>query len=180
MERTLKDRKRVRLLKRDYSTPGFYFVTICVKNRKNLLSRIVGTGVPDGPSGDRSYRIALFEKGEIAERILRQMSDFYDHLSVDAYVIMPNHIHFLLQIHSTESEEDDGGPSGTPVPTRNSVLSRFVSTFKRFCNKEYGENIWQGRSHDHIIRSREDYEEHLRYIESNPQNWSRDELFVAV
>ena len=66
-----------------------------------------------------------------------------------------------------------------PVPTvQNSIPSRFVSTFKRFCNKEYGENIWQYRSYDHIIRNREDYEEHLRYIYENPVRWYYDELYT--
>ena len=71
------------------------------------------------------------------------------------------------------------GPSRTPVPTvQNSVPSRFVSTFKRFCNKEYGINIWQYRSNDHIIRNRQDYEEHLRYIYENPMRWYYDELYT--
>ena len=53
-----------------------------------------------------------------------------------------------------------------------------MSTFKRFCNKECGENIWQYRSYAHIIRNREDYEEHLRYIYENPMRWQFDELYV--
>jgi len=69
----------------------------------------------------------------------------------------------------------------TPVPTNvtraNSAFSRFVSTFKRFCNKEYGKNIWQARAHDHIIRNLQDYEEHIRYIHENPMNWRFDELY---
>ena len=61
---------------------------------------------------------------------------------------------------------------------RNSVPSRFVSTFKRFCNKEYGVNIWQYRSNDHIIRNRQNYDEHLRYIYENPMRWYYDELYA--
>ena len=65
------------------------------------------------------------------------------------------------------------------IPTvQNSVPSRFVSTFKRFCNKEYGVNIWQYRSNDHIIRNRQDYDEHLRYIYENPIRWCYDELYA--
>lgn len=64
------------------------------------------------------------------------------------------------------------------VPTRqNTALSRFVSTFKRFCNKELGFNPWQGRFHDHIIRNKEDYEEVSKYIYNNPLNWEADELY---
>lgn len=60
----------------------------------------------------------------------------------------------------------------TPVPTSaNSIFSQFISTFKRFCNKEFKENIWQSRSNDHIIRDRRDYDEHIKYIYENPMRW---------
>ncbi|MBR2987901.1 MAG: hypothetical protein IKC63_07755, partial [Clostridia bacterium] len=71
--------------------------------------------------------------------------------------------------------------SWTPVPTNieraNATCSQFVSTFKRFCNKEYGENIWQARFHDHIIRNRNDYDKHVKYIHENPVRWYFDELY---
>ena len=74
------------------------------------------------------------------------------------------------------------GQSRTPVPTNveraNNACSQFVSTFKRFCNKEYGENIWQARFNDHIIRNRDDYEEHVKYIYENPIRWYYDELYT--
>ena len=161
-------RKPTRLKHFDYSSQGAYFVTICTKERRCILSRVVGTGVPDGP------QIELTKYGQIADKYIRQLNDFYDNLSVESYVIMPNHIHMMLWLRGS-----DNGPSGTPVPTvQNSVLSRFVSTFKRFCGKEYGTNIWQSRSNDHIIRNRRDYEEHLRYIYENPMRWYYDELYA--
>ena len=138
-----------------------------------MLSQIVGTGVLDGPL------IKLFPKGKIAEKYLLQLNDFYSNISVDHYVIMPNHIHILFLIKPIQSEAMEHGPSRTPVPTiQNSVVSRFVSTFKRFCNKEYGENIWQYRSYDHIIRDEKDYEEHIKYICENPMRWGHDELYT--
>ena len=86
---------------------------------------------------------------------------------------MPNHIHMILHLKTNEY-----GPSRTPVPTiQNSTVSRFISTFKRFCNKEYGGNVWQRGYNDHIIRDREDYEKHVRYIVENPMNWYFDELY---
>ena len=159
------DRQKTRLRDYDYNTPGAYFLTICVDKRRCLLSRVVGTGVLDGPKTE------LLFHGVIADKYIRQLNDFYPNLSVDSYVIMPNHIHILLRI--TE------GPSGTPVPTRqNSTVSRFVSTFKRFCNKEYGGNIWQARSYDRIIRDQEDFDQHLQYIEQNPFAWDKDEFYT--
>ena len=61
---------------------------------------------------------------------------------------------------------------------QNSVVSRFVSTFKRYCNKEYGRNIWQYRSYDHIIRDQADFDKHLQYIYENPFGWTKDDLYV--
>ena len=160
-------RKITRLPEYDYSTPGAYFLTICTQNRKCLLSRIVGTGVLDGP------KIELLPYGEIAAKYLNQLNNFYKHLSVESYVIMPNHIHILLYVKVAEE-----GPSRTPVPTlQNSIVSRFVSTFKRFCNKEFGKNIWQNRSYDHIIRDQQDFDKHLQYIFENPFGWQKDDFY---
>ena len=172
----LKIRKNTRLKGADYNRNQAVFLTLCTKERRCVLSHVVGTGVPDGP------QIKLTGYGQIADKYLRKLNDFYDDLSVESYVIMPNHIHILLWVKGTKKDSSrtpEIGPSRTPVPTvQNSVPSRFVSTFKRFCNKEYGTNIWQYRSHDHIIRNREDYEEHLRYIYENPMRWNFDELYV--
>ena len=169
----LPKRKLTRLKNFDYSAMGAYFITICTQNRRPILSRIVGTGVPDCP------RIELMPYGKIADKYIKQLNNFYDHLSVEDYVIMPNHIHILLWVKSNKNVADYG-QSRTPVPTNversNSVCSQFVSTFKRFCNKESGENIWQTRFSDHIIRNRDDYEKHVNYIRENPLRLYFNEL----
>ena len=119
--------------------------------------------------------------GEVVDKYINQLSDFYDELSVESYVIMPNHIHLLLWIKENRCSIP-GGQSGTPVPTNiersNSTCSRFVSTLKRFCNKEYGKSIWQPRFYDHIIRCQEDYDQHAKYIRENPLNWYYDDLYA--
>ncbi len=159
-------RKTIRLSGYDYSSPGAYFVTICTKNRMSLLARIdVGTVVPDGP------QIRLSRYGKIADKYLCNMRNFYDCITIDKYVIMPNHIHLLIRVK-------ENGPSRTTVPTRLSVTSRFIGTFKRFCNREYGRNIWQSRSYDHIIRSQSDYDDVWTYIENNPAKWAEDHLYI--
>ena len=68
------------------------------------------------------------------------------------------------------------GMSGTPSPT-NSTISKFVGTLKRFCNREYGENIWQRSFYDHIIRGKEDYERIWEYIDTNTFKWEEDYLY---
>ena len=171
----LKKRKTPRYQSFDYNSVGVYFITICTQNRRSILSLVVGTGVLDCP------QIELTQYGEIADKYIKQLNDFYEHLSVEKYVIMPNHIHFLLWVKENKNKTDNG-QSRTPVPTNieraNSACSQFVSTFKRFCNKEYGNNIWQKSFYDHIIRNREDYEAHVKYILENPIRWYYDELYV--
>ncbi|MBR2160069.1 MAG: hypothetical protein IJ938_02015, partial [Clostridia bacterium] len=102
----------------DYNTVGVYFITICTKNRRCLLSRIVGTGVLDCP------QVELTESGKIAEKYINQLNGFYEHISVESYVIMPNHIHLLLFIK-------ENGQSRTPVPT-----SRIKIVFLSFAAKK--------------------------------------------
>ncbi len=160
----LPKRKRNRLECFDYNQSSAYFITLCVNNRKKILSKIVGTGVLDCP------QICLLKHGKIAEKYINQLNDFYDNISIDKYIIMPDHIHMIITIIN--------GQSRTPVPTdtiiinnKNSTISKFVSTFKRFCNKEYDKNIWQPRYHDHIIRNQEDYQEIWKYIDDNPHRW---------
>ncbi len=158
-------RKTTRLKSFDYNTPGAYFFTICTLDKKCILADIV----PANEFGEPS--VILTPYGKIADKYINQLNNFYDKISVDYYVIMPNHIHFLFQV-------SECGPSGTPVPTaQNAVTSRFLSTFKRYCNKEYGKNIWQARSYDHIIRTVDDYNEVAKYILDNPATWLNDDLY---
>ena len=155
-------RKPNRIAGYDYSQSGAYFVTICTQDRKKILSKInVGTPLPGCP---QKPCVELLWHGEIADQYIRQIDAFYAHLSVDQYIIMPDHIHLLITIHD--------GHSRTGVPMRTSEIARFVGTLKRFCNKEYGENIWQSRYYDHVIRNQQDYNEIWEYIENNPTKWA--------
>ena len=130
-------RKPNRIAGYDYSQSGAYFVTICTQDRKKILSRIsVGTPLPgcpqiphdeNGHPGTGVPTVELLWHGEIANQYIRQMDAFYEYLSVDQYMIMPDHIHLLITIH-------DGHPERC-VTTRTSEIARFVGTFKRFSTK---------------------------------------------
>ena len=166
-EKELPKRKPTRLRNFDYSATGAYFITICTEGRREVLSCIVGGDVLDAPKN-----VELLSYGKIADKYINQLNEFYDHITVDRYVIMPNHIHIMLFVRG------DGASRTSPPTIQHSAVSQFVSTFKRFCNKEFGENIWQRHFNDHIIRNRQDYEQHLRYIYENPIHWQHDELYT--
>ena len=113
----LKKRKTPRYQSFDYNSVGVYFITICTQNRRCILSRIVGTGVLDCPQPE------LTRYGEIADKYIKQLNDFYEHLSVEKYVIMPNHIHLLLWLKENKNKTDNG-QSRTPVPTMRDRMHR--------------------------------------------------------
>ncbi len=156
---TLAQRKANRLKNFDYSSNGVYFLTICTHGREKLLCDIVGEGVLDAPE------CKLSKAGNIAEKYIESINNA-DGICVDKYVIMPNHIHLLLRVERC-------GTTRTPSPT-NAVVLHVVSTFKRFCSKEYGINYFQRSYHDHVVRSENDYQKIWKYIDSNPLKWKED------
>ena len=161
------ERKNIRLSSHDYNRPGYYFITVCTKEKKPILCRIVGTGVLDGPIMEYT------KAGIISHRELEAMTCFYEHIRLEKYVIMPNHIHLLIYVCAAEN-----GPSGRPVPT-DSAISRFIGTFKRFTNKDAGYALWQARSYDHVVRDEHDFQRIWKYIDDNPAKWAEDSLYCA-
>lgn len=152
-------RKSLRLDGYDYSTPGAYFITVCTENRKRVLGNLVGRDACDAP------QIELSVYGEVLEKYIILMSGKYEHIRIDKYVVMPDHFHLLLRI--TNRNLQKCGVSQASRPTKSEV-AKFVSLLKRYCNKEYGKNIWQTSYYDHIIRNEEDYLDAIQYIENNP------------
>ena len=162
MENILPKRKSPRLKGYDYSTPGLYFLTVCVKSREYLLGKIVGCGDFDAP------KMILSEYGVILDKYINLMNSKYSHIKIEKYVIMPNHFHLILNIKDYKI-----GASETAAPYNNET-SKFISLLKRYCNKEYGENIWQSSCNDHIIRGEKDYKKIWEYIDSNVLRWEND------
>ena len=109
-EKELPQRKHPRLDNYDYGSAGAYFVTICTQNSRCVLSRIVGRGL--APAEASSLEYTSF--GKIAEQQLLSLEDRYEFLSVDKYVIMPNHIHVVLIL---ESEAAGASPRPTITDT---------------------------------------------------------------
>ena len=94
-------RKHPRLKQHDYSEPGAYFITVCTKNKAHILSRIV-VDLPSSVRRDALIppRVQLLPAGKIVDDLIRRTETVYDNVTVDAYVIMPNHLHILFHIHA--------------------------------------------------------------------------------
>ena len=154
----LPKRKPNRIPHFDYSTPGAYFVTICTKNRQNIFWKNVGASIA------RPQMPQLSHAGQIVEQAIQNIERHYPAISVDHYVIMPNHIHLLLQINT--------GKNGRPMvaPT----ISTVIQQMKGYVTKQLGISIWQKLFHDHVIRNENDYRIIWEYIENNPVQWELD------
>lgn len=163
MENCLPKRKHPRMENYDYSTTGAYFVTICTKNRRCLLSHIVGHGL--APT-EIQYTIY----GQIAEQQLFLLEKRYASMKIDQYVIMPNHIHAILLL------EDTAGV--TARPTITDIICAYKSLTTRECKKVRPlDQLFQTSFFEHVIRGREDYDEIAEYIVNNPKQWELDKLY---
>ena len=173
-ENELPKRKPTRLKDFDYSTPGAYFVTICTRDRKHIFSEIVipnaaTTEVTNSAVGEGlappEYTVKLKPCGKVAQEQLRLLETRFASVTIEDYIIMPDHIHAIILLH-----EQAGGAS--PSPTLDGVLCAFKSLTSRICKREFGiEKIFQRSYADHIVRNREDYETRRKYIYENPLRW---------
>lgn len=157
----LPKRKNIRLKEYNYSSTGAYFITICTINRRCFLWETVGTGIARPPR--------LSQYGNVVENAIQNIPIHYNGVNVDAYVVMPNHVHLLLRMDSEENGR------AMPVPT----VSTIIQQTKGYVTKQIGCSIWQSRFYDHVIRDQTDYDDIYRYIENNPLQWELDELYTA-
>lgn len=150
-------RKHPRLKEFNYDSPGSYFITICTKDRKNILGRVV--------EADDLFSVPtvyLTTDGEITKYYIQQINIVYSGVQVDKYVIMPNHIHMIIQITDEVSTIS---------------VSTIVRSLKRMINREIGRSIWQDSFYDHVIRNESSYREIWKYIDENPQKWLVDKYY---
>ena len=159
----LPERKKVRLHGYDYSSTGCYFITMCVRDRQELLGRILLGRIDVGAN---CVRPCLNEYGNVIDKEISVLSKTYDAVEISKYVVMPNHIHMIIKIG------DSGRTQFAPT------VSRIVKQFKGSVTKRLGFSIWQKSFHDHIIRDESEFKRIWQYIDDNPMKWQDDCYFV--
>ena len=149
-------RKPHRLKNYDYSSPGVYFVTICTKDRRPVLSQIAA-----GTAIGRPPEVQLSALGAVVDAAIRQIPHRYRGVELDQYVIMPNHIHLFLRM-TTES---------------STSLGRILQQMKGYVTKQWGQAVWQEKYYDHVVRDESDFLIKYHYICNNPAKWLEDEYY---
>ncbi len=183
-------RKHIRLKNYDYSSYGYYFITICTKNRECLF-------------GDISNNImTLSDYGLIAENNIISIPEHIKNVRIDNYIVMPNHVHILLIVDNDDnlnvatryivSDNSDKSPiytnnmkdERTPYMVSlqqksKQIVPKTIQQYKASVSRNIGiAGLWQSKYHDHIIRNETEYQKIWQYIYENPIRWTTDKFYV--
>lgn len=157
-------RKCLRLEAYDYSQPGYYFITVCTRERKQEALCSIEPAV--GAIINRPPRISLTPLGRIVDETIRAIPDHYPGILADQYIIMPDHVHLILSFRNIGP---DGRQIAAPTP-----LSKIIQQMKRIASKQAGVPLWQKGFYDHVIRNDVDLANVRQYIRNNPLKWIED------
>ena len=186
------NRRSIRLKNYDYKQQGGYFVTICTNDRKCIFGDVINN------------EMILNNAGKMGKCTWIDLTQHNENIELDEYIIMPNHIHGIINIvgagskpalkHNHASIKNNGNKHNEiiinrkikraglePAPTAHG-LSEIVRQFKTFSakrmnqiNKTPNVCLWQRNYYEHIIRGEHDLNRIREYISNNPATWDNDE-----
>ena len=165
-----------RLPNYDYSSNGYYFVTICIHKKFCYFGQIVKS------------QMQLSQVGKIAQKHWQEIPQHFDGVYIDEYVIMPNHVHGIVIINNpcrdvacyvSTNDNDGASPTMSQLSPKSGSLSAIIRSYKssvtRWCRQNCDDDFcWQPRFYEHIIRDETALNNIRRYIINNPAKWSED------
>lgn len=157
--------KQYRLPGFDYSFNNSYFITIVTKDRKPHFGQI------------SNNEMFFTDIGFFAEELLKNASLKIEHLNIEKFIIMPNHVHFIGTIFREDNNFHLPAKGISPLIPKSisSFVNRFKGRLKKWCNEnEFNYFEWQARFHDRIIRNTDEYDAIRNYIQNNIKNWESD------
>jgi putative transposase len=180
-------RRSIRIPGYDYSQEGWYFITICAQNRKNMFGEII------------NGQMRLNSAGLMVKIWWDKVTSKFSTVQTDEHIVMPNHFHGIINIvvgatsygRSDHDIVDDkltqthnqSGQSHRIAPT----LGQIVNWFKTMTTNQYIQGVkqnawpsfhgrlWQRNYYEHIIRNETELKRFRCYIADNPANWQTDE-----
>lgn len=156
-----------RLQGKNYAETGMYYVTICTKNRVPWFGEI------------HDENMELSNVGWIIDNEWNQTKIIRPYVTLDKYVIMPDHFHAIIRINVETPRRgvSTNNPHHRPEWKSHS-LGSIINQFKSICTKHirisHPDFAWQPRYYDHVIRDHDDLERIRWYIKQNPSAWHRD------
>ncbi len=176
-------RRSIRLRGYDYAQAGAYFVTICTRDSECLFGDVV-----DGEMHPNEF-------GRLAMDAWSALPDHFPSVILDAFVVMPNHPHGILNIDDRRGGETVGEGGETPrqggetpaLPIARQggetppLLGQIVAYYKYDSTRQInlirgcpGSKVWQRNYYEHIIRNDREWDAIRAYIIANPAQWSVD------
>ena len=162
----LPKRKSLRLHEYKYSNVGAYFITLCTYNKQKLfqLEHDVGNG-----------QCAVPPTNNMIHYWINQIETKFTNVSIDKYVVMPNHVHMIIiirEVHEFVSIEN------IMHWFKTITTNTYIREVKNNHFSPFDKKLWQKSYYDHIIRGEEDYRNVWEYIENNPLKWEMDKYYI--
>ena len=167
-----------RLPRYDYSQPGAYFITICAADRQCIFGQIL------------DENMWLNANGLILVKQWSGLPSHYHNVSLDRFVIMPNHVHGIISLADASPSSVGAGfqpahPSPSTKPEHG--LPEIIRGFKTYSSIEInrlrdtpGKPVWQRNYYEHVVRTENDLNAIRKYIVENPLKWTEDQENPAV
>jgi putative transposase len=177
-------RRSIRLKGYDYSQPGFYYITICTKNRECLFGEIV------------SNEMVSNGAGWMINKWFREIKYKYTNIKDDTFIVMPNHFHGIIEIMAknpvgadpcvcpvvddpNNANHTGGEHEGLPLPRivqwfKTMTTNEYIRGVKQYGWRPFPGKLWQRNYYEHIIRNETELDEIREYILYNPNKWDLD------
>ncbi len=161
-------RRSIRHLSYDYREDGAYFVTLCTRGRLFAFGNIVDD------------QLQPTQRGLIARSCWDDIPKHRPYVTLDEFVVMPNHVHGVLWI--------EGGRATQVSPLRGDLprlipasLGAIVGAYKAAVSREINKlrqdaarGLWQPNYYEHVIRTEQALGAIREYVLTNPQRWASD------
>lgn len=155
--------RRVRMKGFDYRTPSYYFVTVCTHDRASLFGKV------------QNEEMLPNQAGRMIADTTNAFQERYPQVTMDSFVIMPNHVHMLIGLNLDIHLE---APSLSLIDAvhwwKTQTTVKYIAGVKTFGWKRFDGHLWQEGYHDHIVRNDRDLETLRVYIAENPARWGKD------
>ena len=151
---------------------GMFFITICTRDKKHYFGMI------------KNEEMQLSEIGKILLKELNGISSHYPYIEILQFVIMPNHLHAIVDVNNaarcvpTIDDRVTNGLKSSQRPLLSTFIGSLKSAITKYAHECKLEFAWQSRYHDHYIRGVEDMNHISQYIEGNVLHWEKDCFYL--
>ncbi len=151
----------------DYRSNASYFITICTQNRESYFGEI------------KNGTVVLSRVGILADVFWHEIKNHAKKVTLDQYVIMPDHIHGIITLNNGFLPELLLGENRFQNQGKNSISSiigSYKAAVQRHANRLELKMKWQSGFYDVIITDSNQLDPIRKYIKNNPKIWTQKNL----